>query len=82
MVVSIIAYFFLIGFPEESKFLSEADKHYIVARLNHDLGKATSNKVTFKKVMKVLVDWKTIVMYVVPCIPRSRAVRHLTVEHC
>ena len=63
VVVSIIAYFFLIGFPEDSKFLSEDEKHYIIARLNHDIGKATSNKVTFRKVMKVLIDWKVWVMY-------------------
>jgi hypothetical protein len=57
-VVSIIAFFFLIGFPDDSKFLSEEDKHYVVARLNHDLGAATSEKITFKRVMKVMMDWK------------------------
>ena len=68
-MVSIIAYFFLVGFPEDSKFLSEQDKQYIVARLKHDQGKATSNKVTFRKVVNVLMDWKVIVMYNPPSQP-------------
>jgi hypothetical protein len=62
-VVSVIAYFLLIGFPEDSQFLSEDEKHYIIARLNYDIGKATSNNVTFKKIMKILIDWKVWVMY-------------------
>jgi hypothetical protein len=46
------------GFPEDSKFLSDEDKAYILARLKHDAGEAISDKLTFKMVFSVFRDWQ------------------------
>jgi hypothetical protein len=46
------------GFPEGSRFLSDEDKAYVLARLENDAGEAISDKLTFKTVLSVFRDWQ------------------------
>lgn len=62
-VVAVIGYFFMHGFPEDAIFLSKDDKEYILARLKHDAGGATSDTLTLKMVLSVFRDWQIWCMY-------------------
>lgn len=62
-VVAVIGYFFMHGFPENARFLSEEDKAYILARLKQDAGGATSDTLTFKMVLSVFRDWQIWCVY-------------------
>ena len=66
-VIAVIGYFFMHGFPEDANFLSEEDKEYIIARLKHDAGGATSNNLTVNMVLSVFRDWQIWCMYSVLC---------------
>jgi len=56
-MISLLAFMFMVGFPEKAKFLSEDDKQYIIARLAHDAGASKANKITVKKVIYALKNW-------------------------
>ena len=62
-VVAVIGYFFMHGFPEEATFLSEDDREYILERLRHDAGGATSDTLTTKMALSVFRDWQIWCMY-------------------
>ena len=51
------------SFPEDSTFLSDEDKAYILNRLQEDAGKANSNKLSFDTVFSVFKDWQIWCMY-------------------
>ena len=57
-VVAVIEYLFLHHFPEDATFLSEGDEAYILARLKHRAGKASSNTLAFTMVFSMLRDWR------------------------
>lgn len=57
-IVALIGYFFLQGFPEDSTFLSDEDKAYIINRLQEDAGKAHSNNLSFEMVFSIFKDWQ------------------------
>jgi len=63
MVVAPLVYFFLADFPEQAKFLTAEEKHYVVARINNDIGRAPSNKLNRKVIMNVFKDWRVWCLY-------------------
>lgn len=61
VAVSIVFFFVLPDFPEESKWLKEDEKAYIKARLEADQGRsARERKITLKDVGRVFKDYKVI----------------------
>lgn len=60
--VSFFFFFLLPDFPEESKWLSPEEKHYVAARLRADQGQsARDREITVKDVGNVFKDYKVIV---------------------
>lgn len=61
MAVSILFFFVLPDFPEESKWLKEDEKAYVKARLEADQGRsARERKITLGDVGRVFKDYKVI----------------------
>ena len=58
-VLSII----LINFPENAKFLSKDEKQYVTARINHDIGRVPSARLSYKAVLNVFRDWRVWCLY-------------------
>lgn len=64
IVGSLFVYIFLSNFPEDAKFLSEEDRDYVVARINDDIGRTPSDKLSVKTVSRILLnDWRLWCLY-------------------
>lgn len=66
IVVSFISTFFIVPFPQDSTFLSHADKALLLARLKEDGSEAPIDPLTPSRVLSFLGDWKiwaAILMY-------------------
>lgn len=60
--MSIVFFFVLPDFPEESKFLKPEEKAYVKARLEADQGRsARERKITLSDVGKVFKDYKVLI---------------------
>ncbi|KAF5018232.1 hypothetical protein F66182_9795 [Fusarium sp. NRRL 66182] len=60
--VSLFFYFLLPDFPEQAKWLSPEEKHYVTARLRVDQGHAGAERTTtFADALNVLKDYKIII---------------------
>lgn len=59
-LLGIIAYFYLIDFPDSrrTKFLSEKEKAFVNERLSWDRGTNETHKVTWQSMKNDLKDWK------------------------
>ena len=59
-VLGIIAYFYLVDFPQSRKtrFLSETEKAFVNERLSWDRGVNEAHKVTWQSIREDLKDWK------------------------
>lgn len=61
VVVSVLFFFILPDFPEESKWLKEDEKAYVKARLEMDQGRsARERKITLNDVGRVFKDYKVL----------------------
>jgi MFS family permease len=61
-VVSIIFFFYIPDFPENSKWLTAEERAYVKARLQADQGKsAVERKITIKDIINVFKDLKVVV---------------------
>ncbi|KAH7176816.1 major facilitator superfamily domain-containing protein [Dactylonectria macrodidyma] len=59
VVVCFIGWFIIIDFPTQSdKFLSPAQKEFIIARINHDRGDAEEDQVNLGRIFHHLKDWR------------------------
>merc|ERR1712000_187139 len=59
--VSFVWWFIISDFPEDAKWLSEAEREYLKARLRADQGKsAIDRRITFKDVVNCFKDYKFI----------------------
>ena len=56
-------YILLTNFPEDAKFLSEEERHYVTVRINDDIGRTPSDKLSFKAVLTILRDWRLWCLY-------------------
>ena len=48
VVGSLFVYIVLSNFPEDAKFLSKEDRDYVVRRINDDIGRTPSNKLSVR----------------------------------
>ena len=55
---AIIAWFFIVDFPQLATFLKPDEKARAVERLNKDRGDGEHDQITLEKVIKHLSDWK------------------------
>lgn len=58
IVVALVAWFFLVDFPQKAKFLSEDERARVVERLNKDRGDGEHDEITLQKILLHLSDWK------------------------
>ncbi|KAF1993537.1 MFS general substrate transporter [Amniculicola lignicola CBS 123094] len=62
VLIAVIAYFFIADFPEDAKWLSEAERAFVVNKLKEDQGNSDPHQpITLKGVLKSLSDLKLIV---------------------
>ena len=59
-VAAIIAFFFLPPFPEQSKFLSEEEKDWLLKRLRDDDRRGKDEKIGIRAAIKAAWDWKVL----------------------
>jgi hypothetical protein len=58
LVISVIAFFFIVPFPEDAQFLTPEEKELLLARLEQDGGSVRRDQITFSRVLKLAFDWK------------------------
>ena len=56
--LGLVAFFVLIDVPEQSKFLTEEQKAFVIERVNRDRGDAVADKITLASLSTPLKDWK------------------------
>lgn len=69
-IAAVLAWFFVPPFPEESTFLTPAEKKWLLRRLKTDNGGMSHEKMTINKVTEALKDWKVLtsgVLYLAVC---------------
>ncbi|KAJ5385609.1 Major facilitator superfamily domain general substrate transporter [Penicillium concentricum] len=60
--LAIPIFLFLSDFPEKASWLSASDLHVVQERLREDRGEQLDDKITFRKALKDLRDWKVWVL--------------------
>ncbi|OMJ12351.1 putative transporter [Smittium culicis] len=65
LALCIAAYFIIIDYPDEAKFLTEEERSIIVKRLNNEQGMASTVQGSRKQLFKILIDWKLYVFSVI-----------------
>ena len=58
IVAAIVAWFFIVDFPQKAKFLKEEERTHAIKRLNEDRGDGDHDQITWEKVKHHLSDWK------------------------
>ena len=58
VTAGIVAWFFIVDFPQKAKFLHDYERERIIDRLNKDRGDAEHDQITRAKVLTHLSDWK------------------------
>jgi hypothetical protein len=58
LVISVGAYFVIVPFPEDCKFLSPDQKALLLARIRDDGGLVAHDTLSMKRVLVILKDWK------------------------
>jgi hypothetical protein len=63
VVGSLLVYIFISNFPEDAKFLSEEERVYVAGRINDDIGRTPSDKISVKVVFNILREWRIWCLY-------------------
>jgi MFS family permease len=58
IVAALVAWFFLVDFPQKAKFLTDNERVRVVERLNKDRGDGEHDEITAQKILHHLSDWK------------------------
>lgn len=58
VVVSAVCFWFIVPFPENATFLNEEERKLLLARLEEDGGSVRNDKITFRRVLPMMADWK------------------------
>jgi hypothetical protein len=58
VTAGIVAWFFIVDFPQKAKFLHDYERERIIDRLNKDRGDGEHDQITPAKVVTHLSDWK------------------------
>ena len=64
VVVAAVAKFFVVDWPETSKFLNDDDRRLLLRRLRDDVAEARMDRMDKKATRRVFSDWKIYVGYV------------------
>ena len=64
VIVAAVAKFFVVDWPETSKFLNDDDRHLLLRRLRDDVAEARMDRMDKKATRRVFSDWKIYVGYV------------------
>lgn len=59
IVLGLIAAFLIIDFPDKNTFLTREETKFVMDRLDEDRGDAMPDKMTGRKVVRHLTDWRT-----------------------
>ena len=60
IVFSFVSYIFIIPFPEDSTIFTPEEKTVLLARLKADGGEVKNDKLTVRRTLGYLMDWKII----------------------
>ena len=58
VVVSSVCYWIIVPFPEDATFLTGTQRNLLKARLEEDGGAVRHDKITFRRVLPMIADWK------------------------
>jgi hypothetical protein len=58
IVAAVVAWFFIVDFPQLAKFLSRDERANAIERLNKDRGDGEHDQITGAKIIQHLRDWK------------------------
>jgi hypothetical protein len=58
IVGAIVAWFFIVDFPQKATFLKEEERTHAIKRLNEDRGDGDHDQITTQKIWLHLRDWK------------------------
>lgn len=58
ILAGLVAWFFLVDFPQQAKFLEEHERERVIERLNEDRGDGDHDGLSAAKIWKHLSDWK------------------------
>ena len=58
IVGAIVAWFFIVDFPQKATFLKEEERTHAIKRLNEDRGDGDHDQITAQKIWLHLMDWK------------------------
>ena len=67
VIVALISKFFIVDWPETSKFLSPEERQLLLRRLQDDGGEARMDRLDSKAQRRAFGDWKIYVGYVTFC---------------
>ncbi|GAA5874493.1 hypothetical protein JCM1840_000795 [Sporobolomyces johnsonii] len=58
VALGLVAFFFIVDFPDKAKFLAPEEKRFIIARVDADRGDAEPDKMTLRKALHHAADLK------------------------
>jgi MFS family permease len=58
IIAGLVAWFFIVDFPQRATFLEEYERERVIERLNEDRGDGNHDELTAAKIWKHLSDWK------------------------
>ena len=58
VIAGVVAWFFIVDFPQKAKFLHDYEREQIIERLNKDRGDGEHDQITPAKIFAHLSDWK------------------------
>jgi len=70
IILSLLAYLFIVPLPESATFLTSDEKAFVLKRLQSDDSttgpEIDSSPLTLKQVLKIATSWKVLLGYVSP----------------
>ena len=58
MLAGLVAWFFLVDFPQKASFLDDYEREHVIQRLNEDRGDGEHDQITTSKILQHLRDPK------------------------
>ncbi|OSS47602.1 hypothetical protein B5807_07560 [Epicoccum nigrum] len=58
IAISFLSFFLIVPFPEDSNFLAPDEKALLLARLKNDGGTVVHDKLSIRRLVEILHDWK------------------------
>lgn len=64
VVIAAVSKFFIVDWPETSKFLNDDERHLLLRRLRIDVAEAKMDRLDKKAARRIFGDWKIYAGYV------------------